>query len=53
AGNGKILLLEAGAYEGIDVSLMIHPTMMDGAFAKTLAAQPFSVEYFGKPAHAS
>ncbi|CAG8682882.1 15221_t:CDS:10 [Cetraspora pellucida] len=51
--NGKIDLIEAGAYEGVDVSLMVHPSPVNGGFVPFLAVQPVDVEYFGKAAHAS
>lgn len=53
-GGGKIKLLEAGAYKGVDVSLMSHPTITyDCAMNRTTAYTRFRVEYFGKEAHAA
>ncbi|CAG8549586.1 16551_t:CDS:2 [Dentiscutata heterogama] len=52
-GSGKIDLINAGAYDGVDVSLMIHPSPLNGAFIPLLAIQIAEVEYFGKAAHAS
>ncbi|CAJ0747646.1 351_t:CDS:10, partial [Entrophospora sp. SA101] len=52
-GGGKIDLIEAGAYDNVDISLMVHPGTIDAAFANFLALRAVSVEYFGKNAHAS
>ncbi|CAJ0750868.1 13354_t:CDS:10 [Entrophospora sp. SA101] len=51
--NGKIDLIEAGAYDNVDISLMVHPGVIDAAFMSFLALRPVTVEYFGKNAHAS
>ncbi|CAG8500052.1 20496_t:CDS:2, partial [Dentiscutata erythropus] len=50
---GKIHLIESGAYKDVDVSLMIHPNVFNGAFGRFIALNSVGVEYFGKPAHAS
>ncbi|KAF0445459.1 amidohydrolase [Gigaspora margarita] len=50
---GKIDLIEAGAYKDVDVSLMLHPHVHNGAFGNFLALNSTEVEYFGKSAHAS
>src|SRR5262249_53861227 len=52
-GGGKILALEGGAFEGVDVAMMVHPAPGSSAYAKTLAMEPLRVEYRGKAAHAS
>nr|CAG8546903.1 5717_t:CDS:10 [Entrophospora candida] len=52
-GGGKIDLIEAGAYDNVDISLMVHPGTIDAAFANFFALRAVSVEYFGKNAHAS
>ncbi|CAG8730243.1 7341_t:CDS:2, partial [Cetraspora pellucida] len=52
-GSGKVDLIKAGAYEGVDISLMVHPSVLNGGFINFLAVQSADVEYFGKPAHAS
>ena len=52
-GGGKVMLLEAGAFAGIDAALMIHP------FAQNVLAQPFlaraalEVTFHGRAAHAA
>ncbi|CAG8734326.1 7075_t:CDS:10 [Cetraspora pellucida] len=52
-GSGKVDLIKAGAYEGVDISLMVHPSVFNGGFITFLAVLSANVEYFGKPAHAS
>jgi amidohydrolase len=53
-GGGKIRLLNAGAYKGIDVSLMSHPGIApDSALVRTAAYTALRVEYFGREAHAA
>lgn len=47
-------MLEAGAYEGVDVNLMSHPgKKSDNALVCSAAFQSFKIEYFGKSAHAA
>ncbi|KAI0092136.1 hypothetical protein BDY19DRAFT_581359 [Irpex rosettiformis] len=55
AGGGKALLLEKGAYEGIDVCVMTHPVSGPPSSAiliSSLARSSLDVTYNGKPAHA-
>lgn len=51
--GGKIDLINAGFYRGVDISLMSHPSVYDGCFLPTIAVQGMNVEFFGKAAHAS
>jgi metal-dependent amidase/aminoacylase/carboxypeptidase family protein len=52
--GGKIRLLEAGAYEGVDVSLISHPGILNNsALVRTTAFARIEVEYFGRAAHAA
>ncbi|KAF0428472.1 amidohydrolase [Gigaspora margarita] len=53
SGKGKVKLVDAGAYNGVDVSLMVHPGPINGGFIPFLAVQTVFVEYFGKASHAS
>ena len=45
-------MIKAGFYKDVDISIMSHPTTLDGCFVSTLAIEMFEVEYFGKAAHA-
>jgi amidohydrolase len=51
--SGKILLLERGAFAGIDAAMMVHPAPFDMLAAKIIAASMFDVHYTGKESHAS
>ncbi|KAJ3976449.1 hypothetical protein EV361DRAFT_838284 [Lentinula raphanica] len=54
-GGGKIILLQRGAYHGMDFCLMSHPgpgPLHSVDLGSTTAVQTFEVEYLGKGAHA-
>jgi len=51
-GGGKILMLERGAFEGMDAAMMVHPGAVETAAMPGLAVSQFEVAYRGKPAHA-
>jgi amidohydrolase len=52
-GGGKILLLERGAFTGIQMAMMVHPAPFDVLTPQVIAASMFEVQYTGKEAHAS
>ncbi|KAF2463563.1 uncharacterized protein BDR25DRAFT_297918 [Lindgomyces ingoldianus] len=53
-GGGKIRLLEAGAYEGVDISLISHPGISHNSpLVRTTAFARLEIEYFGRAAHAA
>lgn len=53
-GGGKIKLLEAGAYQGIDVTLISHPGILNNSpMVRTTAFTHLDVEYHGRAAHAA
>jgi amidohydrolase len=47
-GNGKALLLEHGAFDGIHAAMMVHPAPLDVAEPPLLAFAQFEVEYSGR-----
>lgn len=52
--GGKVLLLEAGAYDHVDITLISHPGLYNNsALVRTTAFTRLEVEYFGKAAHAA
>lgn len=53
AGCGKELLGRAGAFEGVDAALMIHPAGVDLVTMPTLALAEVDVRYRGVASHAS
>ena len=52
-GGGKIRLLEAGAFEGIDAAMMFHPFDRDILAHPALASHWLTMDFKGKPAHAA
>ncbi|MFN2594338.1 MAG: peptidase dimerization domain-containing protein, partial [Actinomycetota bacterium] len=53
AGGGKVDLIRAGAFDDVDVSLMVHPGPMEVVDMPTLAVVQVRVTYHGKESHAS
>ncbi|RQO43015.1 amidohydrolase [Rhodococcus sp. KBW08] len=51
-GGGKILMLERGAFDGLDAAMMVHPAAVELAAMPGTAVSQFEVTYEGKPAHA-
>lgn len=52
-GGGKILMLERGVFDDVDLAMMIHPGPVDSVYARPLAVAHFDVHYTGREAHAS
>ena len=52
-GGGKIVMLERGAFDGIDVAALVHPGPVDVAFAEPFAVRHIAVKFSGKAAHAA
>ncbi|MDO8611657.1 MAG: M20 family metallopeptidase [Dehalococcoidia bacterium] len=52
-GGGKVIMLERGAFEGVDVALMAHPSPVDIDMPPMYGVQGLEVEYRGQAAHAS
>ncbi|GAA0493576.1 M20 family metallopeptidase [Streptomyces sp. NPDC046215] len=52
-GAGKALLLEAGAFEGVDAAMMVHPCPFEVAEFRSFALGTLSVAYTGRHAHPS
>jgi amidohydrolase len=53
SGGGKVLLLNAGAFDDITASVMLHPGPLDIAAARSLALSQVAVRYDGREAHAA
>lgn len=53
SGGGKVLLLNAGAFDDIAATVMLHPGPLDIAAARSLALSQVAVRYDGKEAHAA
>jgi amidohydrolase len=52
-GGGKILLLRAGVFEGVDAALMFHPGSRTMTIRGALAAARVTMRFYGKAAHAA
>ena len=52
-GGGKELMAQAGAFEGIDAALMIHPAGVNLATMPSICIAEVEVIYHGKASHAS
>lgn len=53
AGGGKVLMLEAGVFDDVAASVMLHPGPLDIARARSLALSQVAVTYLGREAHAA
>ncbi len=51
--GGKVQMIRAGAFDGIDAAMMVHPGSRDAVIARALACAELSIEYFGREAHAA
>ncbi|KWX26078.1 peptidase M20 [Mycolicibacterium wolinskyi] len=52
-GGGKVLLLNAGTFDDIAASVMLHPGPVDIAAARSLALSEVTVDYTGRESHAA
>lgn len=52
-GGGKVLMAEAGVFNGLSAAMMMHPRDTTYLDRGSLAINRFQVEFFGKSAHAS
>lgn len=49
--GGKVSMAEAGAFDDLDVALMLHPDVKNGLGGQSTAIYPLKFEFFGKNAH--
>ena len=52
-GGGKIRLLEAGVFEGVDAAMMYHPFDRDILMHPALASVWLEMSFHGRPSHAA
>ncbi|MGH7906704.1 MAG: amidohydrolase [Candidatus Binataceae bacterium] len=52
-GGGKIILLDHGAFAGVDAAMMAHPLDAESCVSPTLAAKALQFTFTGKAAHAA
>ncbi|MGD9622890.1 MAG: amidohydrolase [Mycolicibacterium sp.] len=53
AGGGKVLMLEAGVFDDIAATVMLHPGPLDIAAARSLALAEAKICYTGRESHAA
>ncbi|VEG52197.1 amidohydrolase [Mycolicibacterium aurum] len=53
AGGGKALMLDAGVFDDIAASVMLHPGPIDIAAARSLALSEVTIRYTGRESHAA
>lgn len=53
AGGGKVDLIRAGALDGVDAAMMVHPAPYDVHASRGLAIEEWEVVYAGQASHAS
>ncbi len=51
--GGKLTLLKNGAFDGIDVAMIVHPGVRNMVTVEALACINLTVEFYGKAAHAA
>ncbi len=52
-GGGKVKMARAGAFQGIDAAMMVHPADADLIRMDCIAIQELEVQFHGKAAHAA
>ena len=52
-GGGKVLMIDAGLFEGVDAAIMFHPSANTTIGRGSLAITEVKIEFHGKPSHAS
>jgi len=51
--GGKIMMADRGAFNNLDIAMIVHPGTSDTATTEALACQTLDIEFFGKAAHAA
>lgn len=51
--GGKGIMAERGAFDNVDMAMLVHPSGENTATMHTLACQALDIEFFGRAAHAA
>lgn len=51
--GGKVIMADRGAFNNVDMAMMVHPGVYNTATTQALANQTLRVEFFGRAAHAA
>ena len=52
-GGGKVIMIEKGVFDGVDIAMMVHPETKNSGTRKNLTLVPLEITFEGKSAHAS
>ena len=52
-GGGKVIMAEAGVFDGVDAAMMVHPSTRTMTRRTSLACYELMMEFFGQSAHAA
>lgn len=52
-GGGKAMMIEHGAFDGVEAAMMVHPAPGSTAWPAIIGVDPVEVEFFGRHAHAA
>ncbi|MCS6801210.1 MAG: M20 family metallopeptidase [Chloroflexota bacterium] len=52
-GGGKVVMLERGAFDGVDVAMMVHPAPGHSAWPNVIGVEALEAQFFGRSAHAA
>ncbi len=52
-GGGKVIMVDAGVFDHIDVAMMVHPSNYNITRRTSKTSHRLGVEFYGKPAHSS
>ena len=51
--GGKVIMANRGAFNNVDIAMMVHPGTHNTATTEALTCQALDIEFFGKEAHAA
>ncbi|MCD6545631.1 MAG: M20 family metallopeptidase [Thermotogae bacterium] len=52
-GGGKVILVEKGLFDGVDIAMMVHPSTENCVYSTSLALDAYEFEFKGRSSHAA
>jgi amidohydrolase len=52
-GGGKVIMVQGGVFDQVDVAMMVHPSGRNITRRKSLTSHKVGIEFFGRAAHAA
>ena len=52
-GGGKVIMIEHGVFDGVDIAMMVHPGIKNSGTNNNLTLVPLEITFEGKSSHAS